>query len=99
MVVIVSCPNCKKKIPALVGENNKCPHCGHQFYLERRFRYSKRRYDSLKEDYFWLYEAKKFIRENRHLSKKEIYKELRRIPRYIIDEAICELEREGIHIE
>jgi len=96
MVVIVSCPSCGKKIPAYVGENNKCRYCGHQFYLEKKIDYSKERYEELKEDYFWLYEVKKFIREHKNLPKEKIYDELKYVPKHIIDRAIDELKGEGV---
>ena len=75
-VVVITCPECGKKYPAISGEMNICPHCGYAYYLEKRIEISNRRYEHLKEEYEIRHEIRNHIRRNPNATLKEIKKSL-----------------------
>lgn len=70
MSLIVTCPRCGHKFPAIAGEINICPRCGEKYYLERKFYYdtSCRDYEMAMEEYSIRLSVRNYIRD--HIDKK-----------------------------
>ena len=75
-MIIVTCPNCGEKSPAIVGAENKCPNCGYIVKLERKVKFSKRNYDKQKEEYAIRYDIERYIKDHPDKTKEQIYNDL-----------------------
>ena len=75
-MIIITCPNCGEKFPAVVGAKNKCPNCGYIVELERKVKYSKSNYDMQKKEYAIRYDIENYIKDHPEKTKEQIYNDL-----------------------